>query len=180
MYCSPEYHNDTDGYHTLETLKTVWQNMHSKTKTRGLKYKIAFTGGEPTINKSFLPFVQWIRENYSQYIGKILLTTNGSANLSYYKKLYKYVDNISFSIHSEHIDEKKFFSLMRDLKNSIDDSKFLHVNVMNEFWNADRIKMYEEFLTSNQISYTVNEINYAYQTRTIPIFKGKLNIEQLQ
>ena len=180
MYCSPKYHNNVDEYHELETLQSAWNNMHAKTKSQGLKYKIAFTGGEPTINKSFLPFVKWIRENYNQNVGKILLTTNGSANLSYYKKLYKYVDNISFSTHSEHINEKKFFLLMQELKKSIDDSKFLHVNIMNEFWNTDRIEKYKDFLSKNQISFTVNEIDYAHQTRTIPIFKGKLNIEQLR
>ena len=180
MYCSPEYHNNTDGYHDLKTLQNVWCNMHGKTAEKSLKYKIAFTGGEPTVNKSFLPFVKWIRENYNQNIGKILVTTNGSANLSYYKKLYKYVDNISFSVHSEHINEEKFFSMVQALKNSINESKFLHVNVMNEFWNTIRIEKYKDFLTKNQISFTVNEIDYAHQTRTIPIFKGKLNIEQLQ
>ncbi len=178
MYCPPEYHNSVDKSHDLETLKKAWISLHEKAKDSKLPYKIAFTGGEPTVNKSFLPFVSWIRDNYQNYIGKILVTTNGSANLKYYKKLYKYVDNISFSIHSEHINEKKFFQLLLDLKKTLEKEKFLHVNIMNEFWNHDRIVQYKQILNKNDISYTLNEIDYQRKTREIPIFKGNLNLDR--
>jgi MoaA/NifB/PqqE/SkfB family radical SAM enzyme len=177
MYCSPAYHNDTDGYHSLEELQQAWISLYSQSDARKLKYKIGFSGGEPTVNKNFLPFVKWLRSNYSNNIAKILVTTNGSANLRYYLRLYKYVDNISFSVHSEHIDENKFFDMVTALKNSIEPDKFIHVNIMNEFWNQDRIKQYEKVLNSNNISYNINEIDYSYKTRSIPIFKGKLNLD---
>lgn len=177
MYCSPEYHNDTDAAHSLDQLQQAWVSLHSQVSLRKLKYKIGFSGGEPTVNKNFLPFVKWLRSNYADDITKILVTTNGSANLQYYLALYKYVDNISFSTHSEHMDETKFFDMMVALRNKITPDKFLHVNIMNEFWNQDRIEYYKKVLTENSISYTVNEIDYSYKTRNIPIFKGKLNFE---
>lgn len=176
MYCSPEYHNNTDEMHSLEKLQKSWISLYSQTLERKLKYKIGFTGGEPTVNKNFLPFIQWLRSNYNNEIAQILVTTNGSANLRYYQRLYKYVDNISFSIHSEHVDEDKFFKMVIALKNNMLPNKFIHVNIMNEFWNQERIDYYKKILDSNSISYSVNEINYAYQTRSIPIFKGKLNL----
>lgn len=176
MYCSPEYHNDTDDYHSLEQLQKAWVSLHSQSAVRNLKYKISFSGGEPTVNKNFLPFIQWLRSEYNDNIAQILVTTNGSANLRYYLRLYKYVDNISFSIHSEHVDEDKFFKMVIALKNNMLPNKFIHVNIMNEFWNQERIDYYKKILDSNSISYSVNEINYAYQTRSIPIFKGKLNL----
>ena len=177
MYCSPEYHNDTDTAHSLDQLQQAWVSLHSQVSQRKLKYKIGFSGGEPTVNKNFLPFVKWLRSNYANDITKILVTTNGSANLRYYQTLYKYVDNISFSTHSEHMDETKFFDMIVALKNKITPDKFLHVNIMNEFWNQDRIEYYKKILTENSISYTLNEIDYSYKTRNIPIFKGKLNFE---
>jgi hypothetical protein len=44
-----------------------------------LQYKIAFTGGEVTANKDFLPFLEWLRDNYNKYLSQLLITTNGSA-----------------------------------------------------------------------------------------------------
>ena len=176
MYCSPEYHNNTDESHSLEKLQKAWLSLYSQSSARNLKYKISFSGGEPTVNKNFLSFIQWLRSEYKDNIAQIIVTTNGSANLRYYLRLYKYVDNISFSIHSEHIDESKFFNMIKALKDSILPNKFIHVNIMNEFWNQDRINHYEEILNSYNVSNSINEIDYSYQTRSIPILKGKLNL----
>lgn len=177
MYCPTDLHSNTDAHYTLEELKEYWTNIYTNTSHRNLNYKISFTGGEPTTNKDFLPFALWLKEQFGNQIDKLLLTTNGSASLRYYKTLLPAVDNLSFSLHSEHVDEKKFFETVIELNKVIEHSKFLHVNIMNEFWNADRILTYKKILTDNGISYSVNEINYARQTRSVPIFKGKLNLE---
>lgn len=177
MYCSPEWHNNSSPHHTLETMQTVWKNIFSKTEHLNLPYKISFTGGELTTNKDFLPFVIWLRENYNQKLFKVMLTTNGSASYRYYYEMFKNIDNISFSVHSEHIDENKFFNKVTRLHQSIPKDKFIQVAIMNEFWNQDRIPNYIRLLEENNVSYTVNQIDYTFQTRTIPIMKGKLNFE---
>ena len=153
------------------------KRIYEKTKHTELPYKIAFTGGEVTSNKNFLPFVEWLRVNYADKIFMLLVTTNGSATFKYYSNLFKSIDNISFSVHSEHIDEQKFFNMIIDLKKSIDSDRFLHVNIMNEFWNQDRIVAYCKLLTEHGISHNVNEIDYELQTRKVPLFNGKLNLE---
>ena len=56
----------------------------------------------------------WLKENYN--ISSILITTNGSAGLKYYEKLTNYVDAISFSTHTEFMDEKVFFQKAKILK----------------------------------------------------------------
>jgi MoaA/NifB/PqqE/SkfB family radical SAM enzyme len=177
MYCPAEWHNNTDQHHSLETLKSAWISIYERSWHLGLLYKISFTGGEVTNNKNFLPFVEWLRTEYSNSIFQLLVTTNGSATSKYYIKLFKVIDNISFSVHSEHIDECKFFETVIHLRKSIDNSKFLHVNIMNEFWNQDRILVYKKLLETHNISYNINEIDYNLKTREIPIFKGKLNLE---
>jgi molybdenum cofactor biosynthesis enzyme MoaA len=177
MYCPDKWHNNIDPHHSLDDLKTAWVNIYNRSRQLELPYKIAFTGGEVTNNKNFLPFVEWLRSEYSDSIFQLLVTTNGSATLKYYTRLFKVIDNISFSVHSEHIDEHKFFNMVIHLHNSIDSSKFLHVNVMNEFWNQDRIPAYKELLEAHNISYNINEVDYSLKTREVPIFKGKLNLE---
>jgi hypothetical protein len=159
----------------LDTLKQTWVSILSKTNRSA--YKISFTGGEPTSSKSFLPFLKWLRTEHADVKFKILLTSNGSATYKYYQQLYNYVDNISFSMHSEHIDERKFFDTVTQLHDTIDKSKHLHVNIMNETWNQSRIPEYQKILQKHGISNNINEINYALQTRSIPIFKGKLNLD---
>jgi MoaA/NifB/PqqE/SkfB family radical SAM enzyme len=177
MYCSPEWHDNTSQYHSLEKLQQAWIKIFEKTKSTGLLYKIAFTGGELTANKNFLPFVTWLRENYGPYLFKLMVTTNGSASTRYYQKMFESVDNIAFSIHTEHIDEKKFFKMILDLSSNLKEDKFLQVAIMNEYWNQDRIPLYTELLNKHNISYTINEIDYSYKTREYPIFLGKLNLE---
>jgi molybdenum cofactor biosynthesis enzyme MoaA len=177
MYCSPEWHDTTSQHHDLETMQKAWHSIVEKTEHLKLSYKISFTGGELTTNKHFLPFVGWLRQNYNSRLFKLMVTTNGSATLKYYTKMFDAIDNITFSVHSEHINEQKFFDMIIKLKNTINDSQFLQVAIMNEFWNKDRIVLYKEILDQNGISYTVNEIDYKYQTRTYPILQGKLNLE---
>lgn len=177
MYCPAKWHDNTSKHHSLSLLKECWLSIYQKTSSSNLPYKISFTGGEVTNNKHFLPFVEWLRTNYADDIGKLLVTTNGSATTQYYKKLFNYIDNISISIHSEHIDEQKIFGTIIELKRWIDDSKFLHVNIMDEFWNQDRITYYQDLLQEHGISYGVNEVNYDLKTRSYPIIRGKLNFE---
>lgn len=177
MYCSSKWHNNVDKPRNLEELQTAWINIFKKTQVHTLPYKIAFTGGELTTNKNFLPFVIWLRENFSQHLFKLIVTTNGSASTMYYKKMFECVDNITFSVHSEHIVEQRFFDMILELHKFLPDNKFLHVAIMNEFWNQDRIKTYQMLLEQHHISHTVNEIDYALKTRPHPIFQGKLNLE---
>lgn len=177
MYCSTAWHDDHSQHHSLDKLKEAWIKIYQQTHHLGLTYKISFSGGELTTNKNFLPFLAWLRSNYNHCIFKILLTTNGSASFKYYLRMFEFVDNITFSTHSEHINEKKFFGMIVDLHQQIDPSKFIEVAIMDEFWNQDRIKAYKKILEDHNISYSLDEINYSFKTREIPIFQGKLNLE---
>jgi len=177
MYCSPNWHDSTSKHHSLETLQEAWVRIYEKTQDLNLLYKISFTGGELTTSKHFLPFVIWLRENYADKLFKLLVTTNGSATFNYYSKMFKVIDNISFSVHSEQFNEQKFFDTVVRLKQLINSSKFIHIDIMDEFWNRDRILLYKDLLDKHSISYTVNEIDYGFQTRVYPILQGNLNLE---
>jgi MoaA/NifB/PqqE/SkfB family radical SAM enzyme len=177
MYCSPEWHDNTSDFKSLEELQDAWRKVFDQTKNLNLPYKISFVGGELTANKNFLPFVTWLRANYAEHLFKVMVTTNGSASTRYYEKMIAAIDNITFSVHTEHINEEKFFNMILDLSRNLPNGKFLQVIIMNEYWNKDRIPMYVELLEDNNISYLVNDIDYSYKTREHPIFFGKLNFE---
>jgi molybdenum cofactor biosynthesis enzyme MoaA len=157
-------------------MQQVWRNIYNKTQHKNLPYKISFTGGEVTANKNFLPLVEWLKTDYPD-IAMILLTTNGSASQRYYKKLAGVVDSISFSTHSEHMDEQQFFDTVLAVDQlMIRPAKSVHVNIMDEHWNQDRIKLYQQWLTNHNISHSVNTINYSNATRTFILNQGKKNL----
>jgi organic radical activating enzyme len=176
MYC-PDFLHAGDHVYSLSDMQSYWIDIFNKTHHKNLKYKISFTGGEVTINKDFLPFVEWLRKNYKNHIQMILLTTNGSASVNYYTKLFKSINNISFSFHGEHANEKLFFDKMIKLRKIIAHKNFMHVNIMDEYWIKDRIPLYTQILEKNHISHSVNMINYNIGTRVVPILKGKTNLE---
>ena len=157
-YCPDEFHDSTSKPHDLATLKTAWNNIYTKTQHLGLAYKISFTGGEVTANKSFLPFLTWLRAEFND-IAMILITTNGSASANYYTKLANIVNAISFSTHSEFMNEDEFFNKAIKLNQQlVRPKKSFHVNIMDESWNQESIKRYKVILETNNISHSVNKI----------------------
>ena len=176
MYCPTELHDSTSRPHDLATMQQVWRNIHNKTQHKNLPYKISFTGGEVTANKNFLPLVEWLRTTYPD-IAMILLTTNGSASQRYYEKLANVVDSISFSTHSEYMDEQRFFDTVLAVDHlMLRPAKSVHVNIMDEHWNQDRIRLYQQWLTNHNISHSVNTINYNKATRTYILDQGVKNL----
>jgi len=176
MYCPPEFHDSTSVTPDLETLQKSWNSFYEKTKHKNLPYKVAVTGGEPTVTKAFLPFMAWLKQQPFG-VKQIVTTTNGSASLLYYKKIAEFVDVLSFSTHSEHFNEQEFFNKVLAVnKIMIPPQKIAHVNIMDEWWNQDRVPLYKQWCMDNHISHSVNRVDYSEQTRTIPIMKGTLNL----
>ena len=177
MYCPTELHDSTSAIPELSTLCQIWDKFYHNTRQLNLPYKISFTGGEVTANKNFLPLLEYIKTTAKAKV-KILFTTNGSAGLEYYKRACDLVDSISFSSHSEFFDEQKFFDKAVAINHLlVRPEKSFHVNVMDEWWIQDRIKLYTEFLTKHDISYSVNHVNYSAQIRNIPIKQGVYNLD---
>jgi organic radical activating enzyme len=177
MYCPTELHDNTSTPHSLETMQEVWRSIYNQTKHKNLPYKVSFTGGEVTANKNFLPLVQWLRSKYPE-VAMVLMTTNGSASLNHYIKLSQCVESMSFSTHSEFMNEQEFFDKV-DAINSVmtRPEKSVHVNIMDEYWNTDRIELYKKRLDKNNVSYSVNKIDYSKKTRDIIITQGIFNLE---
>lgn len=171
MYCPDMYHNLVDPQLTLTEMQSRWLEIVDKTNHTQLKYKLSFTGGEVTINKDFIGFLRWLNENYKDQISECGFTSNGSASKKYYLNAIELsvVTYISLSTHSEFFNENKFFNLVVDLnKKAKSLNKSVHVNIMDEYWHQERIKVYCDFLSKNGINYSVNKIFYEFQIREIP------------
>jgi molybdenum cofactor biosynthesis enzyme MoaA len=179
MYCPEELHDSVSKHPDIEKLKTSWDNFYQKTQHLNLPYKLSFTGGEVTANKSFLPLIGYLTSN-SFNVNQIFVTTNGSASENYYRKLSKLVTGITFSTHSEFFNEAEFFIKVRAINNiMVRPEKSVHVNIMDEHWNQDRIPLYQTWLDSHNISNSTNKIDLSKAIRTIPIINGVKNIESI-
>jgi hypothetical protein len=169
----------TSKHPSLDQLVAVWDSMVRKTQHKKLGYKLSFTGGEVSANRNFIPLLEHIRSS-NVTVNQIVITTNGSASENYYIKLSRLVDAISFSVHSEFFNEQDFFNKVLVVDQLMQrPHKSTHVNIMDEFWNQQRIPLYTAWLDQHNISYSVNKINYLQQTRNEPTFNGVYNLEQI-
>ena len=179
MYCPADVHDTVSPHADFEKLKTAWHSLHEKTQNQGLSYKISFTGGEVTANRSFLPLIEYLRSGAFN-IGQLIVTTNGSASVNYYRRLSQLVDSISFSTHSEFFDEAEFFDKVDEINKIMPrPQKSVHVNIMDEWWNQDRLDLYKSWLDTHEIPYSINCVDYSQQTRSYPLKQGKQNLEQV-
>lgn len=179
VYCHPELHDMTSAHPDLDKLKSAWHSFYNKTQHLNLPYKLSFTGGEVTANKSFLPLIEYLNSgNFN--VKQLIITTNGSASENYYRRLSNIVTDITFSTHSEFFNEAEFFTKVRSINElMVRPEKSVHVNIMDEWWNEDRIPLYQAWLDKHNISHSVNKINYQQSDRKIPIINGVKNIESV-
>jgi MoaA/NifB/PqqE/SkfB family radical SAM enzyme len=143
-------------------MKTYWLRIYHHISKIHKEVDVAFTGGEVTINKNFLPFIKWLTTHFNDILCNIYVTSNGSASTQYYVDLNKYITHLTLSTHMEFINENKFFGTLLKLNNinkSINSSEKLYVQVMEEtFYDADKIKVYESFMIMHSIPYIIVEI----------------------
>lgn len=171
MYCPSVVHNKTSHRKSFSEFKSNWMEILTKTLHLNRMYKITFTGGEPTANKDFLIFISWLDREYGHNISGIGFTTNGSASKKYYLQALELnkLEFISFSTHSEFFNEQKFFTTIKAVAARAKElNKSIHVNVMDEPWHQERIKIYAQWLTNENINFSVNKINFSQQIRSYP------------
>ena len=171
MYCPENRHNNYSPLPDFDTMCQHWKQVFEKTKHRNLPYGISFSGGEATINKDFISFIEWLSVNYGQNIARIGITTNGSASVAYYLRLFEKLTFISFSTHSEHMSNN-FLNKIKILNTyAKEHNKTAFVNVMQEYWATEQIKKIINFCKEHDIPYAISKINHNLPgSRQWPIF----------
>lgn len=157
-YCPSMWHDKTSADLSYDTLTKAWNRI--VTVAQHKKYNVSILGGEPTLNKDFLPFMRWLHSEHKDKIVELGVITNGTAKAEYYKELVEYCTWITFTIHSEFTNEKKFFDTVLETKQHADQiGCMIHVNIMNEHRNLLRNKKLKEFLTTKNISNYLHPIH---------------------
>ncbi len=175
MYCPESRHNSNGSMKNLDELKSYWLEIYNKTKHLNKKYKLQLTGGEVTVNKNFMPFVEYLRNDFGDQFSHLGMNSNGSASTDYYIRAFKYVDSIAFSTHTEHMNVEKFFNTVKTCSDYVRNipGKSCHVNIMDEYWAKDQIEKFVQLCQEYRIFYSMSPIDYSLQTRDYPIFKIK-------
>jgi hypothetical protein len=141
------WHSYTTPDKSLSDLQIAWKRIIEINHTTLKKYEIVFLGGENTLNKNFLPFLSWLHNEYKDLIANMGFITNGTATIKFYTEAINYCDWITFSTHSEFINEDKFFRVVTKINElSKNTNCSIKVNIMNEPWHQERIKKYKNYL----------------------------------
>ena len=164
-YCFPNRHsyisNSNYNLKSALELRQHWTIIYNSINHNRL-IDIAFSGGEPTLNKNLIDFIEHIK-GYNN-VNSISVTSNGSASSAYYIKLLNHINSLTLSTHSEFFNEKKFFRKAL-ICAKYAENKLFHISIMNENFNP-RIKLYQEFLSKHNISYNLQNIKYNFLDNT--------------
>ena len=112
-YCPDNLHNGDITKVKLDTLKGFVDKVRRHYVDRFGYKNILFsmTGGEPTLWKGFLPFVEYCHEK-GLCCG---LTSNGSVSLRFWERVSSYFDYICLSFHPESADPDNFLKTYKFL-----------------------------------------------------------------
>ena len=98
-YCADFIHDNYSAHVPFEKMKIFVDKM---VYHYGSNIHWSLTGGEPTLNPDFLKLLEYLQDKKYH----IAVCTNGSRSIDYILEMYKWVDNITFSFHFEHISSK--------------------------------------------------------------------------
>lgn len=190
-YCPVHRHDNFSRHATLEELKKNVDFLYEYTDLymQHRMYKVAsfgFTGGEPTVNPNFIPFAQYLKENYEQkYANRweagFALTTNGAMSEKMGQAVMENFGHATVSYHAESDDKLKQQVKDRILQFYYQGS--LHnftvsVNVMFHAEYFDECVELCDFLRAHEVDFVPRVIGEEPDSR--PTFAHKYSKEQLQ
>ena len=118
-YCWPWIHNNTDRHKTIDELMAATHLIEEKF-TKGESVNFIISGGEPTANKHFLPWLRYLNDCGHH----ISLHSNGSRLPDYYKEIIHFGD-LNLSAHFEFYDREKFIKVVE----AVTKEKVAHRNI---------------------------------------------------
>lgn len=98
-YCADFIHDNYSAHVPFEKMKIFVDKIVER---YGTNIHWSLTGGEPTLNPDFIKLLEYLQDKKHH----ISVCTNGSRTLEYLYKVYELVDNITYSMHFEHITPK--------------------------------------------------------------------------
>jgi organic radical activating enzyme len=163
-YCPDVWHDKTSPHKTLDELQQAWCKLIKSLEKVDKQISVSVLGGEPTMNPDLIPFLQWVKKDFSYLDIIINVYSNGTATVEYYQSLIEHA-GVVFSTHSEFMNEAKFFSTVTKVQQYATKNKLLYgtsVIIMNEDWNQERIKHYIKYLAKQKILCILSPVEPVY------------------
>lgn len=98
-YCADFIHDNYSAHVPFEKMKIFVDKIVER---YGTNIHWSLTGGEPTLNPHFIKLLEYLQDKKYH----ISVCTNGSRNIDYLLTMFELVDNITYSMHFEHITPK--------------------------------------------------------------------------
>lgn len=189
-YCPTTRHDNFSRHATLDELKAntdfLFEYIDTYMQYRKFKFtSIGFTGGEPTVNPNFIPFIQYLKSEYeSKYSQKwkanFALTSNGAMSEKMATRVMQNMRHITVSYHAE--SDKKLKKQVRDRILQFHNEGPSHgltmsVNVMFHAEYFDECKDLCEYLDEHGVKYVPRVIGEDPDSK--PTFAHKYSEEQL-
>lgn len=124
-YCPPSTSNNYESHKSWGSLRFA-TDLILKDFCRGVNAKWVFTGGEPTLNPSFIELVKYLISKKQI----IHVQTNGSLNADYYEELIEFA-SIGISIHLEESDLTKLLKNVSGMVRKKQTHDMARHNVLN-------------------------------------------------
>lgn len=189
-YCPAHRHDNFSPHATLEELKKnvdfLYEYIDTYMEYRDYKNaSISFTGGEPTVNPHFIPFIKYLKEEYNKkykhkWEASFSLTSNGAMGKKMADAVMEHMQHITVSYHAEADDKLK--KQVRDRivqfsKEGPDKYCSVSVNVMFHAAFFDECKELCEYLDSQDVKYVPRVIGEEPDSRST--FAHEYTDEQL-
>lgn len=98
-YCADFIHDNYSAHVPFSKMKIFVDKIVER---YGSQIHWSLTGGEPTLNPEFLDLLSYLQDKKYH----ISVCTNGSRNLNYLLTMFEHIDNLTFSLHFEHISNR--------------------------------------------------------------------------
>ena len=165
-YCPVHRHDNFSPHASLEELKnnTDFLFEYIDTYMEYRDYKVAsvsFTGGEPTVNPNFIPFIKYLKEEYEKkykdkWVVSFALTSNGAMGEKMAQNVMENMRHCTVSYHAESDDKLKQQVRDRIIQFHTEGPKHecsVSVNVMFHAGYFDECKDLCNFLHENGVKY---------------------------
>ena len=190
-YCPAHRHDNFSAHATLEELKRNVDFLYEYTdlymQFRNLKIaNFGFTGGEPTVNPNFIPFAQYLKQQYDEkyadrWDAGFALTTNGAMGEKMGQAVMENFGHATVSYHSESDDKLK-----QQVKDRI--LQFAYQGPLHEFTVSVNVMFHAEyfdecvqlcdFLQAHEVDFVPRVIGEEPDSK--PTFAHKYSKDQLQ
>ena len=161
-YCPAHRHDNFSPHASLDELKSavdfLFEYIDTYMEKRSYKHtSISFTGGEPTVNPNFIPFVKYLKEEYeAKYKDKwfcgFALTSNGAMSAKMADAVMENLGHITVSYHAE--SDNKLKQQVRDRIKQFHDADYsISCNVMFHAAYFDECKDLCDYLHDLGVKY---------------------------